>query len=88
MRFYGHIIVAMLSGIQIPDQDQPMKIEFLGVKDGCPKTPTMWHSLQDAMKELNWDVKIDTYLFPFEIVSILLLAAIVGAVILAKKKLE
>jgi len=29
-----------------------------------------------------------TYLFPFEIVSVLLLAAIVGVVILAKKKLE
>ncbi len=29
-----------------------------------------------------------TYLFPFEVTSILLLAAIVGAVVLAKKKLE
>lgn len=29
-----------------------------------------------------------TYLFPFEVTSILLLAAIVGAVVLAKKKIE
>jgi NADH-quinone oxidoreductase subunit J len=29
-----------------------------------------------------------SYLFPFEVTSILLLAAIVGAVILAKKKLD
>jgi NADH-quinone oxidoreductase subunit J len=29
-----------------------------------------------------------TYLFPFEVTSILLLAAIVGAVVLAKKKLD
>ena len=37
-----------------------MKIEFLGMKDGCPNTPKMWISFQSAMRELSWDIPIDS----------------------------
>lgn len=37
-----------------------MKIEFLGMKEGCPNTPRMWMSLQQAIQELRWDVTIDS----------------------------
>jgi hypothetical protein len=37
-----------------------MKIEFLGMKDGCPNTPKMWHSLQKAMQELRWSIPVDS----------------------------
>ena len=37
-----------------------MKIEFLGMKDGCPNTPKMWLSLQDAMRELRWNIPVDS----------------------------
>jgi hypothetical protein len=37
-----------------------MKIEFLGMKEGCPNTPKMWHSLQKAMQELRWCIPVDS----------------------------
>ena len=37
-----------------------MKIEFLGIKEGCPNTPKMWHSLQKAMQELRWTIPVDS----------------------------
>lgn len=37
-----------------------MKIEFLGMREGCPHTSQMRLSLQDAMRELHWDTPIDT----------------------------
>jgi hypothetical protein len=40
--------------------DKQMKIEFLGMKEGCPNTPKMWHSLQKAMQELRWSIPVDS----------------------------
>ena len=37
-----------------------MKIEFLGMKDGCPNTPKMWNALQKAMQELRWSIPVDS----------------------------
>jgi hypothetical protein len=35
-----------------------MKIEFLGMDEGCPNTPHLWASLQQAMRQLNWGIPI------------------------------
>lgn len=37
-----------------------MKIEFLGMKDGCPNTPKMWMSLNEALREMNWNITVDS----------------------------
>lgn len=36
-----------------------MKIEFLGMREGCPNTPHLWAFLQQAMRELQWHIEID-----------------------------
>jgi hypothetical protein len=41
-------------------QEKHMTIEFLGMKDGCPHTPTLWNALNRALRELNWDLAVDT----------------------------
>jgi hypothetical protein len=41
-------------------QETEMKIEFLGMKDGCPNTPRMWKSLNEAMHELAWNITVDS----------------------------
>jgi len=37
-----------------------MNIEFLGMKDGCPNTPKMWKSLNEALNELHWQLPVDS----------------------------
>lgn len=37
-----------------------MKIEFLGMKDGCPNTPRLWQALHEALDELQWKFPIDS----------------------------
>lgn len=54
------IIVLALTISSLSAQDKKMKIEFLGMKDGCPNTPKMWVSLNEAIRELNWNVTIDS----------------------------
>jgi len=46
--------------LSVSAQDKEMTIEFLGMKDGCPNTPKMWNSLTQAIRELNWDISVDT----------------------------
>lgn len=41
-------------------QDKNMRIEFLGMKDGCPNTPKMWNSLQEALREFKSDISLDS----------------------------
>lgn len=55
----------------------------LGVPQGDLSRGVEIGTVENIGKEL-----FTTYLFPFEVTSILLLAAIVGAVVLAKKKLD
>ncbi len=43
----------------IPLQKKTMKIQFLGMRDGCPNTPKMWTSLHEALQELNWTIHVD-----------------------------
>ncbi len=35
-----------------------MKIEFLGMREGCPNTPRMWASLRQALRDLKWSIPI------------------------------
>lgn len=60
MRFYFAIVLLTISFSQLSSQRKKVKIEFLGMKDGCPNTPKMWVSLQSALRELNWDIPIDS----------------------------
>ena len=60
MRFRFALVLLVISFSQLPSQGKKMKIEFLGMKDGCPNTPKMWVSLQSAMRELNWNTPIDS----------------------------
>jgi len=36
-----------------------MKIEFLGMTDGCPLTPELWNALQTALRQLKAEFTID-----------------------------
>ncbi|MEX1138708.1 MAG: DUF2703 domain-containing protein [Bacteroidota bacterium] len=36
-----------------------MKIEFLGMEDGCPNTPKMRASLHEALDKLGWKITIE-----------------------------
>jgi hypothetical protein len=41
-------------------QPKSMTIQFLGMKDGCPNTPKLWSSLNEALNELGWSIRIDS----------------------------
>lgn len=56
--FLVAILVLMISSLSA--QDKKVRIEFLGMKDGCPNTPKMWKSLKEAMRELQWTIPIDS----------------------------
>ena len=60
MRFRFAIVLLVIFCSQLFSQGKKMKIEFLGMKDGCPNTPKMWISLRSAMRELNWKIPIDS----------------------------
>lgn len=60
MRFGFVCILHPFSILNVIAQDKNMIIEFLGMKDGCPNTPKMWHALQKAMQELRWSVPVDS----------------------------
>ncbi len=51
-----------------------------------PAAPTRMPPVQGNTQQVGWGLYID-YLLPFEIASVLLLVAIVGAVILARRKI-
>jgi NADH-quinone oxidoreductase subunit J len=60
---------------------------ILGVRGRMPLMPLSADAQKIGTVEFLGKVLYTTYLFPFEITSLLLLAAIVGAVMLAKKKI-
>ena len=60
MRFCFVIILTVICFSQLYPKDKKMKIEFLGMVDGCPNTPKMWASLQKAMRELKLNIPIDS----------------------------
>jgi NADH-quinone oxidoreductase subunit J len=60
---------------------------ILGIRGRMPLMPLSPDAQQIGTVEFLGKVLYTTYLFPFEITSLLLLAAIVGAVMLAKKKI-
>jgi len=53
-------MLLLLGVTQLFSQGKTMKIEFLGMKDGCPNTPRMWSSLHEALRELGWNANIDS----------------------------
>jgi NADH-quinone oxidoreductase subunit J len=53
-----------------------------------PSTPTMLPTAMTGAFEIGLTMFSPTWLFPFEAVSILLLIAVVGAVVLAKRRLN
>jgi hypothetical protein len=42
----------------ICETEMKMNIEFLGMKEGCPNTPRMWASLQEALHILDWNLTV------------------------------
>ena len=60
MRYHFVTLLLILSFSQLPCQDKNMKIDFIGMEDGCPNTPKMWASLQEALHELHWKTAIDS----------------------------
>lgn len=54
------LLLFILTPSQFSSQDKTMKIEFLGMKDGCPNTPKMWMSLNEALRDLNWNIAFDS----------------------------
>lgn len=60
LRGYVVILFVIISFSKVCAQETLMKMEFLGMKDGCPNTPKLWLALQDALTELNWEISIDS----------------------------
>jgi NADH-quinone oxidoreductase subunit J len=65
-------------------------MELIYILMGQPQSQTneMLHAAEIGTVEAIGSVLFTRFLFPFEITSLLLTAAIVGAIVLAKKKLE
>lgn len=57
---YCLVLIISLAISSLSGQDKKMKIEFLGMKDGCPNTPKMWISLNQALHELSWNIPVDS----------------------------
>jgi NADH-quinone oxidoreductase subunit J len=63
-------------------------VYILGISSDGPKPIDTTRAIEIGTVEYIGKQLFTTFLFPFEVTSILLLAAIVGAVILAKRKLD
>jgi hypothetical protein len=54
------LIVLSVVSSEAFSQDKTMTIQFLGMKEGCPNTPKMWISLNEALRELRWNITVDS----------------------------
>jgi hypothetical protein len=53
-------MIMIVSVGSLYSQEKPMKILFLGMKDGCPNTPAMRASLDEAIAELGLEADLDS----------------------------
>jgi NADH-quinone oxidoreductase subunit J len=58
------------------------------IKNGAESLPAASTSMQIGSTKAVGQLMFTQYLFPFEVASVLLLSAIIGSVILAKRKLK
>ena len=65
-----------------------MEIIYIVMISGSELTADVTRSIQIGTVEYIGNRLFTTFLFPFEITSLLLTAAIVGAIVLAKKKID
>ena len=54
------LVLIFITAFQVHTQNKTMTIQFLGMKEGCPNTPKMWASLNEALEALQWKVTIDS----------------------------
>lgn len=60
MRYLLILLLVVVSPSQLSAQEKQTKIEFLGMRDSCKHSSEMWLSLHEAMKELRWNIPIDS----------------------------
>lgn len=82
-RFSFQKVIAVLFGIVFLFQILAIYLTFSSGKNEISEKSVLIGTAQEIGKELY-----SNYLIPFEAIALLLLAAIIGAVILAKKKIE